>query len=116
MTNAQCVHNSRNCPGRARVVRWMITEVEHSGTSKRIQSISIKSFPQRFRSGHSADFMRAKRLWEDRSNLLSSMPNSGVRCRVVMSVAPVTSVVKKRIFTNALVGRGIKCGEWVVAL
>lgn len=101
---------------RARVVRWMVAEVEKTGTHKRIQSKTIKQFPFLFRSSHSANFMRAKRLWEERNELLDSLPRPGARGGVMISVANVAKIGKKRIRSKARVGRGRKCDAWVVAL
>lgn len=110
------VHTHMTLADKWKVTKWMNEEVARSETEKRIQSKTIFKFPQFFKSGQAANFMRAKRLWKNRENTLALAPSSGQRSDNQMSVGTVTRIGKRRVRTKALKGRGRKCAPWVLAL
>lgn len=99
-----------------KMTRWMVEEVARSGTEKHIQSRMIANFPQFFKGNKVANFMRARRLWDNREGVLSSAPKSGERHENQLSIGSVTRIGKRRVRTKARKGRGRKCAPWVVAL
>ena len=108
-------HHHLTLADKAKIVRWMIEEVERSGSSKRIQTKVISQYPQYFKSGHSADYMRAKWLWEDRESSSVQMQR-GTRTENLRSISTISKSCKKRILVKARKGRGRKCAPWVVQL
>ena len=101
-THSHKKHDVLTLCQRATISRWMIAETEHCGNDKHIQTKAIKKFPQFFRSGHSANYMRAKKRWEERVELVADLALGVNRNKATaLSVSAVTKHGQRRLFTKA---------------
>lgn len=102
---------------RVKITEWMIQEVSRNGSEDRIATKTISQFPQHFSGTSSAMCMRAKRLWDDRVNLISTTPKRGDRSSAQMTVLRVSARGGvKRAMVKARSGRGRKRSKWGDAL
>ena len=97
----------------ALIAKWMVAEVERAGSEQRIHTKAILEFPQFFRTRLSADYMRAKRLWQQRQTIIWESPGTGTRNGPIMhSVSAITKNGQRRMFTKVRKGRKRKTAEW----
>lgn len=110
------VHRHLTLMDKFKISKWMVNAVAEAGTEKLIQSKTIANFPEFFKGSSCANFMRAKRIWQEREKLCADSPKSGERKANMVSVTSYTAVGKKRIRTKARKGRGRAVAAWVQAL
>lgn len=92
----------------------MLDAVQLSGTAKNIQTKAIYNFPQFFRSGHTANYMPAKRIWNDREKIMRDIPGTGTKYGPVMNY--VSAVYLYRLSPTVKNGEYLQSPARVVAV
>lgn len=109
-------HHHMNRADKCYVIRWMTAETGECQNSKRIQSKIFAKFPQFFKSGSFADYIRAKRLWSKCEVFVTEDKTGQDGANNLKSKLSLFCCGKKRTCTNARAGRGRKCAAWITHL
>lgn len=114
--HAHSVHIVLTHANRIKMVKWMIEHVTNNGEIG-LSSVVISKFPENFRGTPAAKYMRAKRLWDHRHNIMQSVPSPG-SCfdPTISSVSSITRAGATRVMKKASAGRGRKRAMWTIAL
>ncbi len=100
---------------RKQVIDWMISEVMHSGTEKKISVKAVENFPSIFKvTDHrtrTCCIQKAYRWYIGRSEFLAALQTPENR-HMTVAVTNKTGVSVKRVSVKALAGRGRKRQDW----
>ena len=97
---------------RKRVIKWMIAEVERSGTDNRIASKAVLAHPTVFRASRRANREKARHWWKTRDFFLAQLKTAKNK-QITVSARAGMELGTRRIAVKAFTGRGRKRAPWV---